>query len=39
MLGWQGAGKILADNLGACLQRSPTQKREGDKRSLTLGSA
>lgn len=27
MLGWQGAGKILADNLGACLQHSPTQER------------
>lgn len=24
MLGWQGAGKILADNLGACLQHSRT---------------
>lgn len=28
MLGWQGAGKILADNLGACLQHSRTDESE-----------
>lgn len=28
MLGWQGAGKILADNLGACLQHSRTEESE-----------
>lgn len=34
MLGWQGAAKILADNLGACLQRSrgPAEKRGGGRR-------
>lgn len=33
MLGWQGAGKILADNLGACLQHSRTEGSEETRRS------
>lgn len=28
MLGWQAAGKILADNLEACLQPSRTDEGE-----------
>lgn len=32
MLGQRGAGKILADNLGACLRRRPTDASEGGRR-------
>lgn len=38
MLGWQGAGKILADNLGACLQHGRTEESEETPRSRS-GSA
>lgn len=39
MLGWQGAGKILADNLGACLQHSRTEEsEEADARVRALQS-
>lgn len=38
MLGWQGAGKILADNLGACLQHSRgAAERRGAAAAVALG--
>lgn len=38
MLGWQGAGKILADNLGACLQhsRGPAQPRTPSRSAVPI---